>query len=165
MILYLIQLIIIFIVYFITGVKVEHDTFDEDHGSKQILLFGKCQIASPKSYTTERPTIPPTKSPSIPPTSPCAANEKIFFIEFMTDWTSKWHNMIFIQKKQKRGWKKLQKLNKFPKTELFTYHVCLKKWSCNRFKITDKKKDGIGKGWYNLYWAGKNMHLYFDSFV
>jgi len=75
----------------------------------------------------------------------------------MTDWSSKWQNKFIILVRKSNGkFKTIQRIRKvFPKNELYKYNICLKKSQCYKFIIRDKKKNGLGKGWYKIYWGGK----------
>jgi len=134
------------------GVKLDHTPFDEGNGSKQKIEFGSCQ-------TTEVPT----KSPiSLPPKNPCKnSNEKNLLIQFKTDEFSKWQNKILIHKKSTLGWKFIKKVKPSSNNKLMTYNICLTKRGCHRFKIIDKKSNGIccdnGNGWYSVHWGDEKL--------
>jgi len=84
----------------------------------------------------------------------------MLIIEYKSDWTSR-HKIITVGVKKKWGFRSILEIVDFPKSMLSHYSVCLKKKSCHRFRIEDKKNKGIGFGWYKLFWQGKKIALYF----
>ena len=77
----------------------------------------------------------------------------------MADNRSKRQNSIFIEKKKRnKKWKRVgKKLHKFKPSEKITEERCLPKKACYRVRITDKKGDGIGIGWYKVTFDGKTL--------
>eukprot|EP00555_Chaetoceros_dichaeta_P015427 CAMPEP_0198275892 /NCGR_PEP_ID=MMETSP1447-20131203/65019_1 /TAXON_ID=420782 /ORGANISM="Chaetoceros dichaeta, Strain CCMP1751" /LENGTH=572 /DNA_ID=CAMNT_0043970799 /DNA_START=83 /DNA_END=1801 /DNA_ORIENTATION=+ len=124
---------------------------------------------------TNAPVLPtnapvlPTKAPSL---DVCSPGEALFLVELMADTKSKKQNMYLIQKKNNNGaakkWSKIEKKNKFTNSELHTHETCLPTSDCHRFRIKDKKKNGLccdhGEGWYKIYYDGKKLnHKPFNS--
>jgi len=85
----------------------------------------------------------------------------MLLIVFKTDWSTRRDNTIYIDMKKKWGFKNIKKIAEFPSNVLLTYTICLKKKSCHRFRIHDKKGDGLGFGWYSVYWKGKKISFIF----
>ena len=71
-------------------------------------------------------------------TNICNRNEDMLIIKYKSDWTSHYKN-ITIGVKKKWGFKSILEIVDFPKSMLSHYSVCLKKKSCHRFRIEDKK--------------------------
>jgi len=122
---------------------------------------------TPQPRKRKIPINPTPVSPTRAPTSKtCAKKTKNFAIEFMTDWNSISQNQIFIRTRKGGTFEMIKNFQKksFPINELFTFDMCLDQSKCHVFVIKDKKKDGIGKGWYNVYWGGKKLkHKAFKS--
>merc|ERR1711982_58807 len=114
---------------------------------------------------TKAPSISPNAPPTLKPTSNrrnirCVDDEKVFKIKFKTDNKSKVENQIFVYQRKSRGWKNIVKLKDLPNNEIFQYRLCLKQFSCYKFVIKDKEKNGLGKNsFYKVYWGGKRVYI------
>ena len=62
---------------------------------------------------------------------------------------------------KKWGFKNLKKIENIPSNKVLTYSICLKKNKCNRFRIYDKKGNGLGYEWHKLFFKGKKISSYF----
>jgi len=134
----------------------------EGNGSYNITV-GTTAIKSGGSFEWSESTNFTINPSTLPPTSPCKKYEKNLLIQFKPDKFSKRQNNFLIHKQNwaKTGWKLIKKIQPSSSSELMTYHICLKKWACHRFRITDKKKNGIccenGGGWYNVHWGDEKL--------
>jgi len=111
-------------------------------------------LSSPPSGTTSHDFYPEVDF--------CKTGEEIFRINFKTDWTSMRENLMYIDFKKKWGYKNLLKIEHFPKNMLLTYSMCLKRNKCYRFRLVDKKRNGLSKNsWLRLFWQGKKIfHIF-----
>jgi len=99
----------------------------------------------------------------------CTDDQQLLKLEFMADKTSKWSNIVKIQRKLKFGWKTLVKIIGFRNQTLFTYYKCVEKRVINRIKVIDRKGDGLccekgNNGWYEVYFDDVKLdHPRFDA--
>lgn len=86
----------------------------------------------------------------------CTRKEDSLIIFYKTDRSSSRQNRIYIDMQKKWGFKNLKKIENIPSNKVLTYSICLKKNKCNRFRIYDKKGNGLGHSWYKLIF--KEVH-------
>merc|ERR1711935_1159212 len=133
----------------------------------------------PPTNAPDPPTntpVPPTNAPVLPTKAPsldvCSPGEALFLVELMADTKSKWQNLYLIQKKNEVGeakkWLTIEKKKKFTNSQLNTHETCLSTSECHRFRIKDRKNNGLccdhGEGWYKIYYDGNKLnHTPFNS--
>ena len=129
----------------------------------------KLPSGNPSNKPSDKPSVPPSDKPStkpsdlpsslpndcIPSINICTRKEDSLIILYETNWSSKHENTIYVDMQKKWGFQNLKKIESTPAKKVLTYNICLKKNKCNRFRIFDKKGNGLGKGWYKLFFKGK----------
>jgi len=133
----------------------------------------KSPTISPSKSPTKSPTTSPTKSlttsPTTSPKTDCPRGKSKFVVELMADKNSKRQNKYSIQRRKgAKKWKQIVKKKGFTNSALHTFDICLKTNKCHRFKILDKKKNGLccqyGEGGYKIYYKGNELkHVKFDE--
>ena len=113
----------------------------------------------------------PTESPSKESSNDlncnvCEDNQSLLLIKFMADSRSHMQNKIIVERFRDFSWYLRSTYENFISDELNIFSKCLDKSSCYRFIITDTNNDGIccdfGKGWFQVYWNGKNKLLMYS---
>jgi len=111
----------------------------------------KIPTTSPVKYTPVPTTSSPSKIPTTSPSSKCPGQHDLV-VEFKTDEKPQ-HNKYWLYYQKNNRWRKKFTNFGFEANQLNIYSHCIDRLKCYKFKIIDRRNDGVD-GWYRLLLDG-----------